>query len=50
LPYDPRRLSRELRGVLPSLRAELRVSPETKELDGVATNARLTLDPAVFVS
>jgi len=40
LPYEPRRLSHELRGVLPSLSAASRVSPETNELEGVATVAR----------
>src|SRR5439155_16260053 len=39
LPYEPRRSPRELRGLLPSLRAVSRVSPETYELEGVATMA-----------
>jgi len=40
------RACRWLRGLLSSLRARSEVSPETYELDGVATTARLTLESA----
>ena len=49
LPYEPWRLSRELRGVKPSLSAVNVVSPETNELDGVAATARFTPEGATLV-
>src|SRR6266576_5379087 len=50
LPYDPRRSPRELRGLLPSLRAVSRVSPETYELEGVATRAMFTAELVSWAS
>jgi hypothetical protein len=42
LPYDPRRASRELRGLFPSFNASTLVSPEWNDVDGFATTARFT--------